>query len=200
MFYKINTLNFKESFKTEKNKIDALSKLEELNSEFDTFYEDRKRAFHSLSDQGKTKIKSSRNLDMKEYLMKNHKKTDEEAANIVNHYSSFVKVPAIFARNGMTRKEFKMMLFASDIYTRCRGVVKQRKFTLTDLNEMFDVNYSTMKDFVKNNLANYKEYFLIFKKDKLKKRLVVEFDYARYQEALKEYAEEEVEDFDDIDF
>lgn len=200
MFYKINTHRFKEAFKIKYNKIDAIPILEESNASFDKFYKHRKQIFDSLNELEKSKLKSVKNLDMKQHLNLTNEKGDDITDTIVGNYTNFVKVPAMFVENEMTKKKFKMMLFSSDIFTRCRGVVKQRKFTLTDLNELFDLNYSTMKDFVKNNLADYKEYFLILKKDKLKKRLVVGFNYDQYKEALKEYTEKEIDDIDDIDF
>lgn len=185
MFYKIDKVNFDRVLKSKDNKVrNIVQRLDRISTGMDKYYQFRKKAWDKLDYHEKLKLKNIKNLEV----------------NGGERYKNFLKIPIIFVKDEMKKQEFRLMLFASYIYTRTRGLVKQRKMSLTDLNEMLDLEYKSLKELMRNCFSGHKDFFLSCSYEKLSKRIVFEFNDTEYQKALKEETLTLNDEFDDIDF
>lgn len=185
MFYKIDRENFDRGLLSKENKVrNIFQRLDKINTEFNKYYRFRKNEWDKLEYQEKMKLKNIKNLEV----------------DGGERYENFLKIPIIFVKDEMKKQEFRLMLFASYIYTRTRGLIKQRKMSLTDLNEMLGLEYKSLKELMRNCFSGHKDLFLSCSYEKLSKRIVFEFNDTEYQNALKEETLTLNDEFDDIDF
>ena len=185
LFYKINKGNFDKCLRGEENKVtDIFHRLDKLNTEINKYYNFKKEEWDKLNYYERQKIGS---------LKKYKPEKDHWGEN-------FLKIPIIFLKDEMKKQEFRLMLFASYIFTRTRGLIKQRKMSLTDLNEMLGVNYKSLKELMRNCFSGHKDFFLSCSYEKLSKRIIFEFNDTEYHKALEGETLILTDDFDDIDF